>query len=84
MENFNTYGEQNGDLGVQYPKSNANGSLSDASIIQKDDRGASKGPDEASGHYQTENPGLARVLAVVREYCAIGMESKIAEDGAKR
>jgi hypothetical protein len=81
MENFNIYGEQNGDLGVKYPKSDGNGSLSDASIIQKDDRRASEGRDEALGHYQTENLELERALAVVRGYCAIGMESKIAENG---
>jgi hypothetical protein len=33
------------------------------------------------GRYRTENPELERVLAVVRGYCAIEMESKIAEDG---
>jgi hypothetical protein len=33
------------------------------------------------GHYQTENLELERVLAMARGYCAIGMESKIAEDG---
>jgi hypothetical protein len=38
MENFNIYGEQNGDHGTEYPKGDGNGSLSDASTIQKDDR----------------------------------------------
>jgi hypothetical protein len=40
---------QNGDLGVQCPKSDGNGSLSDAPTIPKDDRGAPEGRGEAPG-----------------------------------
>jgi hypothetical protein len=49
--------------------------------IPKDDRGPLEVSDGALGHYQNKNPQLDRVLAVVREFCAIGMESKVAEDG---
>jgi hypothetical protein len=35
MENFNIYGEQNGDHPAMYPKGDDNGSISDASTIAK-------------------------------------------------
>ena len=44
--------------------------------IPKDDREPLEVFDGAVGHYQTRIPQLDRVLAVVREFCAIGMESK--------
>jgi hypothetical protein len=81
MENLNMHGEQNGDRGVQYPKSDGSGSSSDAPTIQKGDRDTAEGFDIASEHHQNKIPQLDRVFAVLRGYCAIGMESKIAEDG---
>ena len=39
------------------------------------------GFDDALGHHQNKIPQLDRVLAMVREFCAIGRESKVAEDG---
>jgi hypothetical protein len=77
----NIYGVQNGDLGVEYPKSDGNGSLSDASTIPKDDQAPVEVFDGAVEHHQTKIPQLERALAVVREFCAIGMESEVAEDG---
>jgi hypothetical protein len=81
MQGFDIYGVQNGDHGTDYPKGDGNGSLSDAPTIQKDDRGMLEGFDEALGHYQNKILQLDRVFAVVREFCAIGKESKVAEDG---
>jgi hypothetical protein len=87
MENFNTYGEQNGDLGVQYPKGDGNGGLSGASIIQKDDREAPELPEDATKPCGITRPktrglkGFLRWHGATRGYCAIGMESKVAEDG---
>jgi hypothetical protein len=82
MENFNIYGEQNGDHSTEYPKSDGNGSLSDAPTIQKGVQDTLEGFDEALEHYQKNKiPQLDRVPTMAREYCAIGMESKIAEDG---
>ena len=48
---------------------------------RKGDQDTLVGFDDVLGHYQNKNPQLERVLTVVRGYCAIGMESKIAEDG---
>jgi hypothetical protein len=81
MENFNIYGEKNGDHSTEYPKSDGNGSLSHASTIQKGDHDTLVGFDGALEHHQNKIPQLDRVLTMPREYCAIGMESKIAEDG---
>jgi hypothetical protein len=81
MENFNISGEQNGDHSTEYPKSDVNGSLSDAPTIPRGDQDTLGGFDDALGHYQNKIPQLDRVLTMARGYCAIGMESKIAEDG---
>ena len=72
MEYFNIYGEQNGDHSTMYPKSDGNGSISDASTIAKGDQDTQEGFDEALGSYQATNLQLDRVYAMVREYCAIG------------
>jgi hypothetical protein len=81
MQGFDIYGVHNGGPGVGHPKGDGNGSLSDASTIPKDDQVPVEVFDGAVGHYQTKTPQLDKVLAVVREFCAIGMESKVAEDG---
>jgi hypothetical protein len=62
-------------------KSDNNGSVSDASTIPKDGDHLNGGPEEDVERYQIENPKLARALTVVKEYCAIGQESKSADDG---
>jgi hypothetical protein len=51
MENFNTYGEQNGDYSSEYPRNDGNGRLSDASTIQKGNRGTLEGLDEVLEHH---------------------------------
>ena len=48
---------------------------------RKGDQDTLVGFDDVLGHYQNKNPQLDRVLTMVRGHCAIGMESKIAEDG---
>ena len=73
--------DQTGDHSTEYPKSDGNGSLSHASTIQKGDHDTLVGFDGALEHHQNKIPQLDRVLTMPREYCAIGMESKIAEDG---
>jgi hypothetical protein len=51
MENFNIYGEQNGDHPTGCPRGDGNGSLSDASAIQKGDRDTLEGFDEVLEHH---------------------------------
>jgi hypothetical protein len=81
MEIYNIYGEQNGDLSTTYPQSDGNGSISGASTIAKGDQDTLEGSDEAWGRYQAKNLELDKVYAVVKEYFAIGRESKKSEDG---
>jgi hypothetical protein len=50
------------------------GSLSGASTIPKDD-------EEAAALNQNKNTKLDRALTVIKKFCAIGRESKLAEDG---
>jgi hypothetical protein len=80
MENYNLYGEQNGDHSTIYPQSDGNGSISDASTIAKGDQDTQGGFDKALGSYQAQNIELDKVHAVVKEYCAIGRGSKKAEN----
>ena len=63
-------------LAMEYPKSDNNGSLSDASTIPKDGDHLQEGSEGAAERYQNENPKLDRALTVLKEYCAIGRESK--------
>jgi hypothetical protein len=67
-------------LATEYPKSDNNGSLSDASTIPKDGDHLKEGSEVAAERNQNENPKLDRALTVLKEYCAIGRESKLAED----
>jgi hypothetical protein len=84
MENYyNLYGEQNGDHSSMYPQSDGNGSISDASTIAKDDLDTREGFNGALDRYQAKNNGLDKAYAMVVEYCAIGKESKKAEDGRR-
>jgi hypothetical protein len=81
MNEYNLYDDGSGNTATEYPKSDNNGSVSDASTIPKDDDHLKGGPEEDAERHQIENPKLAKALTVVKEYCAIGRESKIAEDG---
>ena len=83
MSEFNLYGDGSGNTATGYPKSDNNGSASDASTIPKDGGHLEEGPEEDAELYQIENPKLdeALTMASEKEYCAIGPESKIAEDG---
>jgi hypothetical protein len=55
--------------------------VSGASTIPKDGGHLKEGLEEVAERNQTENPKLARALAVIKGHCAIGRESKSAEDG---
>jgi hypothetical protein len=66
MEYFNIYGEQNGDHSTMYPKSDGNGSISDAPTIAKGDQDTLEGFDEALGSYQAKNPELDRATGRTR------------------
>jgi hypothetical protein len=83
MQGFDIYGAENG----AGPWNGASKEwwqwkrLSDALKIPKDDHAPVEVFDGAVEPCQTKIPQLDRVLAVVREFCAIGMESKVAEDG---
>jgi hypothetical protein len=81
MNEYHLYDGGSGSMAMEYPKSGNNGSVSDASTIPKDDGHLKEGLEEVAERNQTENPKLAKALAVVKEYCAIGQESKSAEDG---
>jgi hypothetical protein len=81
MSEFSLYGAVSGNTVTEYPKSDNNGSVSDASTIPKDGDHLKGGSEEDGELYQIENPQLDTALAMVKEYCAIGPESKIAEDG---
>jgi hypothetical protein len=81
MNEYNLYDGGSGSMAMEYPKSDNNGSVSDASTIPKDGDHLEEGLVENVERYQIENPKLARALTVVKEYCAIGRESKSAEDG---
>ena len=63
------------------PQSDGNGSISDASTIAKGDQDTLEGFNEALDSHQAKNNDLDKAYAVVVEYCAIGRESKKAEDG---
>ena len=52
-----------GSLTMEYPKSDNNGSLSDASTIPKDGDHLKKGPEEAAALNQNENRKLDRAAA---------------------
>ena len=47
-----------GSLAMEYPRSDNNGSLSDASTIPKDDDHLKGGPEEAAALNHNENPKL--------------------------
>jgi hypothetical protein len=81
MNEYNLYGDGSGSMAMEYPKSDNNGSVSDAPTIPKDGDHLEGGLVENVERHQIENPELARALTVVKEYCAIGQESKSAEDG---
>ena len=83
MENYNLYGEQNGDHSSMYPQSDGNGSISDASTIAKEDLESREVFSEALDRHQAKNNDLDKAYAMVAEYCAIGKESKRAEDGRR-
>ena len=83
MENYNLYGEQNGDHSSMYPQSEGNGSISDASTIAKGDQDTLEGSNEALDSHQAKNNDLDKAYAMVVEYCEIGNESKKAEDGRR-
>ena len=70
MSEFNLYGDGSGNTATGYPKSDNNGSVSDASTIPKDDGHLKEGLEEVAERNQTENPKLARAPTVVKEYCA--------------
>jgi hypothetical protein len=87
MQGFDIYGVQNGGYhGGEYPKGDGNGRSSDVSTSPKGDFGTRWEYSTGSwacwvGNYQNKIPQLNRVLAVVRELCAIGKEWKVAEGG---
>jgi hypothetical protein len=60
-----------GSMATEYPRSDNNGSASDASTIPKDDGHLKEGLEEVAELNQTENPKLAKALAVVKEYRTI-------------
>ena len=64
MENYNLYGEQNGDHSSMYPQSDGNGSISDASTIAKDDLDTREGFNGALDRYQAKNNGLDKAYAM--------------------
>ena len=66
-----------------YPQSEGNGSISDASTIAKEDLESREVFSEALDRYQAKNNDLDKAYAMVAEYCAIGKESKRAEDGRR-
>jgi hypothetical protein len=76
MNEYHLYDCGSGSMATEYPKSDNNGSASDASTIPKDGDHLKEGLEEVAERNQTENPKLARALAVIKEYCAIGQESK--------
>ena len=49
-----------------YPKSDGNGSISDAPTIAKGDQDTLEGFDEALGSYQAKNPELDRATGRTR------------------
>jgi hypothetical protein len=55
--------------------------VSDAPTIPKGGDHLKGGPEEDGELHQIENPQLDKALTVVKGHCAIGPESKIAEDG---
>jgi hypothetical protein len=68
MNECNLYGDGSGNTATEYPKSDDNGSVSDAPTILKDGDHLKGGPEEDVERYQIENPKLARALTVVKEY----------------
>jgi hypothetical protein len=81
MNAYQQYEDGSGGMATEYPKSDNNGSLSDASTIPKDGDHPKEGTEEAVALNQNENTKLDRALAVIKEFCAIGRGSKLAEDG---
>ena len=81
MSELNIYGAVNGNTETEYPKGDTNGSLSDASTIQKDDYASVEVFAGDDLHYQTMNPKVTQAIRVVKEYCAMGRGAKKAEDG---
>jgi hypothetical protein len=81
MNEYHLCDDGSGNMATEYPKCDNNGSVSDASPIPKNDGHLKEGLGEVAELNHTENPKLARALAVIKEYCAIGQESKSAEDG---
>jgi hypothetical protein len=81
MLTYQQHEDGSGSMATEYPKSDNNGSLSDAPTTPKDDDHPKEGPEEAVALNQNENTKLDRAPTVVKEYCAIGRESKLAEDG---
>ena len=77
MNEYNLYGDGSGKTATEYPKSDNNGSVSDALTIPKDGDHLKGGPEEDVERHQIKSPKLARALTVVKGYCAIGRESKI-------
>jgi hypothetical protein len=67
MSEFNLYGDGSGNTATGYPKSDNNGSASDASTIPKDGGHLEEGPEEDAELYQIENPKLDKALAMVSE-----------------
>jgi hypothetical protein len=75
MENYNLYGEQNGDHSSMYPQSDGNGSISDAPTIAKGDQDPLEGCNEALDSYQAQNKDLDKAYAVIVE-CRILRDRK--------
>jgi hypothetical protein len=70
MNEYNMYDDGSGSMAMEYPKSDNNGSVSNASTIPKDGGHLKGGSEEVVERDQTENPKLARAPTVVKEYCA--------------
>jgi hypothetical protein len=68
MENYNLYGEQNGDHSSMYPQGDGNGSISDAPTIAKGDQDPLEGCNEALDSYQAQNKDLDKAYAVLRVF----------------
>ena len=64
MNEYNLYDGGSGSMAMEYPKSDNNGSVSDASTIPKDGDHLEEGLVETVERYQIENPKLARALTV--------------------
>jgi hypothetical protein len=67
MNAYQQFEDSSGSLATEYPKSDSNGSLSDASTIPKDDDHLKEGSEEAVALNQNENTKLDRALTVIKE-----------------